>query len=192
MQAKPLVFTFLFCNSAIFLIVSPPTSLYVGKNPQGQSVEQHYSWESLSSFVRSFHIEKNKEKSRVTYRSILLEPFFIQQEGREQRHPASVHLSSCSAQMGLWMWQNMFTMLSSEICQDKTRFWLLGRRMTGIGGRISCCRQSCVTLFALAGCPFIYMNLQPFFTVRGHPLESLFQKEICLNFDENCHVTSLS
>jgi len=90
------------------------------------------------------------------------------------------------------MWQGVFTMLSSSVGMNKTRFRLLGGRTTGIEGRISCHKQSCATLFSLACCPFIYMNLQPFFTVQGHPLESLFQKEICLNLDENCHVTSLS
>lgn len=41
--------------------MSPPASSYVSKNPQKQSMEQHYSWEPSSSFVRSFYVEINKE-----------------------------------------------------------------------------------------------------------------------------------
>lgn len=63
MQAKKLVFTFLFCNSAIFLIVSPPTPSYFGRNPQEQSMEQRYSWEASSSFVRSFPTKMKKENT---------------------------------------------------------------------------------------------------------------------------------
>jgi len=88
MQAKKMVFTFLFCNSAIFLIVLPPASSYVSKNPQEQSTEQRYSWESSSSFVRSFHTEQIRKLSCVMYRSTLLELFIFQQEKREKRHEA--------------------------------------------------------------------------------------------------------
>lgn len=61
MQAEKLVFTFQFLNSAIFLIVWPLTFSSVGKNPQDQRTEKHYSWEASSSFVRSFHLKMNKE-----------------------------------------------------------------------------------------------------------------------------------
>lgn len=192
MQAKKLVFTFLFCNSDVFLISPRPTSSYVGKNPQEQSTEQHYSWEASSSFVRSFHTETNKE-------NIMCDT---------QKHPSGA-VDFSARRKGKKTIQPEFTFLQ---CTDGSlnapkhvhhaQFWhlpeqnqiLASRRENDRngGGRISCRRQSCATLFALARCLFIYVNLQPFFTVRGHPLESLFQKEICLNFDENCHVTSLS
>lgn len=76
----------------------------------------------------------------------------------------------------LWLWQNTSTMLSSGVCQDKTRFWCLGSRRTGVGAEFLVTGRA-VWVFALAKFPFIYVNLQPFSSVQGHPLESLLQRK---------------
>lgn len=127
----------------------------------------------------------------MTYRSILCKTFIFQQKERGKKLPALrspfflKHIDGFLDVAKLVHWAQI------QCLPGQNQILASGQENARNWGRISCHRQSCVTLFALARCPFIYMNLQPFFTVRGHPLESLFQKEICLNFDENCCVTSL-
>lgn len=102
----------------------------------------------------------------VTYRSIPLKPSIFQEEEREKRHPAWVHLPFCSAQTGLWMRQSVFSMLSSGVCQNTTRFWLLGGRTTGMKGGISCHRQSCATVCS-GILPFYLYELAAIFHCAG-------------------------
>lgn len=110
-------------------------------------------------------------------RNILLEPFIFQQGkmGKKTPNLSSPFFLPCTdrslvvvkhlhhAQFWRLPEQNQILVPG----QENDRNW----------GRIPRRRQSCVSLFALAKCPFISMNLQPFFAARGHPLESLLQRK---------------
>lgn len=68
-------------------------------------------------------------------------------------------------------------MLSPGVCQNKTRFWCLGSRTTGLGAEFH------VTGRAVWGCllwqsSFLFMWTCSlfFFSMQGHPLESLLQR----------------
>lgn len=135
------------------------------------------SRESSSHFARSFHVETNKE-------NIMCDT---------QKHPpGAIHFSA--GKNGEKDTKSEFTFLSSMHRQifglakhlHHAQFWHLleqnqilvpGQENDRNWGRIPRRRQSCVSLFALAKCPFISMNLQPFFAARGHPLESLLQRK---------------
>lgn len=144
------------------------------KSPRGKQGAAVRAGRLRPPLSEVFMQKQIRKISRVTYRSNLLEPFIFQQEEREKRHAAWVHLSFCSAQKGLSMWQRMFTMLSSGICQNKTRFWLLGRRTTGMGGQNFLSQAELCDAVCSGTLPFyLYELAAVFHRVGPSPRESI-------------------
>lgn len=112
----------------------------------------------------------------MTQRNILLEPF-ISQQGKKGKKMSKLTLFFLCTKGTLIVVKHIHHVQFWHL-PEQNQILVPGQQNDRTWGRISCHRQSCVSLFALAKCPFIYVNLQPFFSVQGHPLESLLQRKI--------------
>lgn len=185
-------FTFQFYNSGAFVVVSPPASSGVIKKIP-KSTEQL----QLGIFVLLCQkISYRKNKENTTHDTKKPPPgaihFSVWRKKGTKTPKLSLSLFFPSSGESLIVVKHIHHAQPWRL-PEQNQILVPGQQNYRTWGRISCHRQSCVRLFALAKFLFIYVNLQPFFFFYAGPSPGEPpSEEFCPNFDENCHVTSLS